>query len=302
MASNGLQQDILPCFASGAGIICAGLPRSGTASLANALEILGFGPVHHGLKVLSTREAYAWGQAARSHFSYLPTTFMGDPAGRPPFYVNRADPLLPWRRADWDRVIGHQRVITDLGSLFAEQLITAYPEARVILVERPVDKWITSFTRALVDGVYFGVNGFFLCTLGQYLNLKVIVIGRDMLMGRLKASTRGDVIEKLPTVHKEHHAMVRSRVPPAQLLDLKLQDGWEPLCQFLDVPVPDVPFPHVNDTKQILSMANGMIVKMLTDTGLALGYWVLLATGAGLMLREKSRHHIFELVGGFFRQ
>ena len=168
------------------------------------------------------------------------------------------------------------------------------------MVERPVDKWITSFTRALVDGVYFGVNGFFLCTLGQYLNLKVIVIGRDMLMGRLKASTRGDVIEKLPTVHKEHHAMVRSRVPPAQLQDLKLQDGWEPLCQFLDVPVPGVPFPHVNDTKQILSMANGMIVKMLTDTGLALGYWVLLATGAGLMLREKSRHHIFELVGGFF--
>lgn len=26
-----------------------------------------------------------------------------------------------------------------------------------------------------------------------------------------------------------------------------MQQGWEPLCAFLDVPVPDEPFPRVND-------------------------------------------------------
>ena len=29
-------------------------------------------------------------------------------------------------------------------------------------------------------------------------------------------------------------------------------EGWEPLCEFLEVPVPDVPFPHVNDSKEFI--------------------------------------------------
>jgi Sulfotransferase domain len=30
-----------------------------------------------------------------------------------------------------------------------------------------------------------------------------------------------------------------------------VKEGWEPLYQFLDVPVPSVPFPHRNDSAQI---------------------------------------------------
>lgn len=37
-------------------------------------------------------------------------------------------------------------------------------------------------------------------------------------------------------------------VPPAQLLEFRVQEGWEPLCAFLGLPVPDVPFPRVNDS------------------------------------------------------
>ena len=35
-------------------------------------------------------------------------------------------------------------------------------------------------------------------------------------------------------------------VSPEKLLIFKNQDGWEPLCKFLGVPVPDVPYPHLN--------------------------------------------------------
>ncbi len=28
----------------------------------------------------------------------------------------------------------------------------------------------------------------------------------------------------------------------------QIKEGWEPLCKFLDLPVPDVPFPHVNES------------------------------------------------------
>lgn len=40
--------------------------------------------------------------------------------------------------------------------------------------------------------------------------------------------------------------MVRGLVPRERLLEWSVQDGWEPLCEFLEKEVPDEPFPHVN--------------------------------------------------------
>lgn len=40
--------------------------------------------------------------------------------------------------------------------------------------------------------------------------------------------------------------MVRGLVPKDQLLEWKVEDGWEPLCKFLGKPIPDEPFPHTN--------------------------------------------------------
>jgi hypothetical protein len=38
-------------------------------------------------------------------------------------------------------------------------------------------------------------------------------------------------------------------VPPERLLVWHPKDGWEPLCEFLDVDIPDTPVPNVNDTE-----------------------------------------------------
>ena len=38
-------------------------------------------------------------------------------------------------------------------------------------------------------------------------------------------------------------------VPPERLLVWHPKDGWEPLCEFLDLDVPDTPVPNVNDTE-----------------------------------------------------
>ena len=46
-------------------------------------------------------------------------------------------------------------------------------------------------------------------------------------------------------------AQVRATVPPEQLLVFDVKEGWTPLCQFLQVPVPDVPFPNINDANEI---------------------------------------------------
>ena len=43
---------------------------------------------------------------------------------------------------------------------------------------------------------------------------------------------------------------VKSSVPPEKLLIFNVKQGWEPLCKFLNVKVPETPMPRVNDTAE----------------------------------------------------
>jgi hypothetical protein len=44
-----------------------------------------------------------------------------------------------------------------------------------------------------------------------------------------------------------HVAEVKAAIPAERLLIFDVREGWGPLCKFLDVPVPDKPFPNLND-------------------------------------------------------
>ena len=44
---------------------------------------------------------------------------------------------------------------------------------------------------------------------------------------------------------------MRAYVPPKQLLVFDVKEGWAPLCKFLQLPVPDTPFPNINDASEI---------------------------------------------------
>ena len=47
-----------------------------------------------------------------------------------------------------------------------------------------------------------------------------------------------------------HNEEVRRVIPPERLLVYEVKQGWEPLCKFLGVPVPDKPFPLTNTTEE----------------------------------------------------
>lgn len=267
-----------PCFASGDGIICAGLPRSGTLSLSTALTTLNIGPVHHAISQARQRDFYGWEQATwcnLPHMSELGLFSRGGPFARGPACFAPHDPMLPWRRADWDRLIGDYRATSDIAAVFSESLIRNYPEAKVILVERDVERWKESFGGIFIDQWFFGWDWFVLCFLSSRAGFRGGRILADMLMtGWLGARTKKEAWAKLDDKHREHSEMVRRLVPPEQLLVFKLQDGWEPLCEFLDVPVPEgVPFPHVNDKESLF---------VFREKRKALAAWYV-ATRAGLL-------------------
>jgi hypothetical protein len=53
--------------------------------------------------------------------------------------------------------------------------------------------------------------------------------------------------------HK-HHEDVKAHVPADKLLIFEASQGWEPLCKFLGVPVPNEPFPHLNKKENFKEM------------------------------------------------
>ena len=51
-----------------------------------------------------------------------------------------------------------------------------------------------------------------------------------------------------PQTYDRHLEYLKRIVPKERLHFLNLKDGWEPLCKILGKDVPDVPFPHLNET------------------------------------------------------
>lgn len=79
-----------------------------------------------------------------------------------------------------------------------------------------------------------------------------------------------------PRILELHNEEARGLVPPDQRLEYALGDGWGPLADFLGRPVPDEPFPHVNEA------AEGAKVVARILGGLMLRWTVLLGVvGSG---------------------
>ena len=45
--------------------------------------------------------------------------------------------------------------------------------------------------------------------------------------------------------------MVKGLMPKDKLLEWKVEDGWEPLCEFLEKDVPQTPFPKGNTVNDL---------------------------------------------------
>lgn len=68
---------------------------------------------------------------------------------------------------------------------------------------------------------------------------------------------------------------VKANVPENQLLVFDVRQGWSPLCQFLRVAQPDIPFPHLNDSSEILNRCtNGSVILEVAPNALSIHFRV----------------------------
>lgn len=70
-----------------------------------------------------------------------------------------------------------------------------------------------------------------------------------------KEMFKGNFTENASEVWHKHHEMVRNLVPKENLLEYSVKEGWNPLCEFLNVPVPNEPFPRLNDPEAFAEKA-----------------------------------------------
>jgi hypothetical protein len=215
-------------------IINAGLFRMATKSMAIAYGILGY-KTHHGLLENVLDSPYPFLEEAAE--ATWPT-------------VPGARKRAPFDRKDWDRIWGGYDVVTDLASPFALELIKAYPDAKVVIVQRDFDTWWPSMKSQVVDNVLCqprsAILGFLSWNLLGFRGMQAM---RKTLFGFFGARSRIECYEHAREVYDNYFREVRRLVPPERRLEYKIGSGWEPLCEFLGVAVPDVPFPQVNDRK-----------------------------------------------------
>jgi hypothetical protein len=199
-------------------ILGVGLSRTGTMSLTLALRRLGYRTKHYDRVRLND-------------------------------ILDGSNPSPDFRRYD------DVDAVTDLPSAyFYRELLDAYPGARAILTVRDVDSWWASIARHInVRHPYkppklFGYDGgprvlgsSPLTDPGADNHFKMLV---------LNYAYGSTIALEYPYKKKylDHNESVIQNVPADRLLvmDITAGDGWEKLCGFLALPVPDEPFPHVH--------------------------------------------------------
>lgn len=215
-------------------IIGAGLPRTATLTQKIALEMLGLGPCYHMADAMSSTDRMAhWIDA-----------FGGKP--------------------DWDTIYnGFLATVDWPGSYYYRELAEAYPEAKVLLSSRDGNAWAQSMRNTIWDMV-FGDSLMHHLMMAQSRVDPVRRQFADTLMGMSEKSgifgpDPQNFDEKaLAAAMERHNDAVRRTIPKERLLEWWPTDGWEPLCEFLQVPVPSVPVPHVNDSQAFGRMMNSI--------------------------------------------
>lgn len=142
------------------------------------------------------------------------------------------------------------------------------------MVERETESWYKSFQKTVATNVFWPVMHNIAMLNYQYLG-QFQIMTRLMVRGWFKAESQQQLEENARQTYREHYDNVRKWTPKERLLDFQLEDGWEPLCEFLGVDVPDDPFPRINDADELQKRINVVLKisasRVLKKAALGLG-------------------------------
>ena len=230
-------------------VIGAGFGRTGTLSLQRALNDLGFGPTYHMNDVFrNPSHAQLW-------LDYAATG-----------------------AADWETLFDKYTATVDFPACCAwRELYDKYPEAKVVLTVRDPEAWWASTARVIYPTrtLYPTWLKRMVPFTQRWLDMVDSLVWSGTFHGRFpdKSYAIG--------VFNDHIREVQAYCDPGRLLTFEVSQGWRPLCDFLDVPVPAQPFPHLNDSASL--RRRFAVIRW----GTRLAPYVLASTALTLFLRRR---------------
>ncbi|PGH27347.1 hypothetical protein AJ80_01059 [Polytolypa hystricis UAMH7299] len=244
------------------------MPRTGSVSMMSAYNTLGL-TTYHGFDFMArSSDQVVWEKA-------IDGKFYGK--GK------------PFEKEDFDAFLGEFAVLSDFPVIeFAEELVKMYPEAKVVLVDRDLDKWYHSFKTQIIAASYTWMVRVMTSFLDHFLTARAATTMLKLEHAMFNCSDQEGFERNAKETYQKHYEKVRNLVPKERLLEYKLGSGWEPLCEFLGKEVPQEEFPFKNETKefaiwmrkiQLKVLREGtqtVVLKFIIPAAICAGAWMLL--------------------------
>ena len=200
-------------------VIGVGPGRTGTVSMMIALNQLGYAPCHHMQACLGSSEQSKWFlEAARGE------------------------------QMDWQKVFdGYEAAVDWPAAAYYKELIEAFPDSKVIFTYRDPDAWYESVAKTIYQVVPSVLD--WLRKVWPRVQQWSEMVNRTIWHGEFEG--RFEDRDYAQGFMARRLAEVRDLVPEERLLVHTAAEGWAPLCDFLNVEVPDEPYPKANEAARI---------------------------------------------------
>ena len=227
-------------------VIGAGPGRTGTMSLKHALEHLGYGPCHHMRACFSSRQQTRW-------------------------FLEAAE-----RKAvDWNSVFNDFQAAVDWpAAAYYSELLQTFPDAKVVFSYRHPEDWYRSVSETIFN-VASSIPAW-VRFLFPHVERLALMIEKTVWQNELGGKFQDR--EHALNFFEQRLMQVKAAVPGEKLLVHAASDGWEPLCAFLEVGVPNIPYPRLNESAKIKRLIR--VLKVISY----LPFCILLALGISIIL------------------
>jgi len=138
------------------------------------------------------------------------------------------------KTVQWDQVFENYGACIDWpAAFFWQELSEYYPDAKILLTVRDSESWYRSMEQTIFKVLKTKPEAFAVA---------------DKLVGERVFANRFDDKEYVIGIYEKNIRDVQSAFSSDRLLTYELGSGWDPICHFLDKPVPETPFPKSNTT------------------------------------------------------
>jgi hypothetical protein len=222
-------------------VIGTGKGRTGTTSLKIALEQLGFGKCYHMWELMNNPDQLIYFQQAERG-----------------------------ENVNWDELFNGYHSACDYPVIrYYKQILEKYPDAKVIHTMRDAESWFKSISNT----IFWAVKP----SLGRMLGLMIRLPFSSTLRKRLHILKFNSMMvskefgndlkdkEKVISYFNKYNAGVLNTIPKEKVLVYDVKSGWEPLCNFLNVPVPSMPFPKSNTKDEFVYNVKHKVMKKKMD-------------------------------------